>query len=140
MRRKEEKEANGTSKHSGTSTSSGTNTSIKEEKRKGDQELEKKKVPFFKLFAFADGFDVVMMVVGAVAAMANGMSQPMMTFIFGNVIDAFGGGTEANVLHRVTKACFFFFFPPDYNFKHFLKNDYFLNYFFLIINYTRSIK
>jgi hypothetical protein len=120
MGREEEKEANGTIKDFDTRTSNGTNTSIKEEKRKEDQELEKKKVPFFKLFAFADGFDVVMMIVGAVAAMANGMSQPMMTFIFGDVIDAFGGGTETNVLHRVTKACIFFFLPHNYNFKRFL--------------------
>ncbi|KAJ3685942.1 hypothetical protein LUZ61_015106 [Rhynchospora tenuis] len=35
--------------------------------------------------------------------MANGMAQPMMTFIFGDVINAFGGGTDQNVVHRVSK-------------------------------------
>lgn len=126
MRRKEEKEANGTSADTGTSSGDEKSTRIKEEeKRKEDKELEKKKVPLYKLFAFADGFDVAMMVVGAVAAMANGMSQPMMTFIFGDVIDAFGGGTETNVLHRVTKACIFFslfFFGIENIFLIFFKN------------------
>ncbi|KAJ3685940.1 hypothetical protein LUZ61_015104 [Rhynchospora tenuis] len=108
---KEEKGANGTIKDTGTSTSkdngistgSEKDTDFNEEKRKKAVELEKKKVPLYKLFTFADGFDVVMMVIGAAAAMANGMAQPMMTFIFGDVINAFGGGTEENVLHRVTK-------------------------------------
>ncbi|KAJ1694281.1 hypothetical protein LUZ63_010979 [Rhynchospora breviuscula] len=105
MRKQEEKEANGTSKDTsaGTGTSSDGKTDINKEKRKKTEELEKKKVPLYKLFTFADAFDVGMMVVGAVAAMANGMAQPMMTFIFGDVINAFGSGTDQNVLHRVTK-------------------------------------
>ncbi|KAJ4781637.1 ABC transporter B family member 11 [Rhynchospora pubera] len=108
---KEEKEANGATKDTGTSTSkdngiitgSEKDTDFNGEKKKKAVELEKKKVPLYKLFTFADGFDVTMMVIGGVAAMANGMAQPMMTFIFGDVINAFGGGTNQNVLHRVTK-------------------------------------
>ncbi|KAJ4788550.1 ABC transporter B family member 11 [Rhynchospora pubera] len=108
---KEKKEANGATKDTGTSTSkdngiitgSEKDTDFNGEKKKKAVELEKKKVPLYKLFTFADGFDVTMMVIGGVAAMANGMAQPMMTFIFGDVINAFGGGTNQNVLHRVTK-------------------------------------
>ncbi|KAJ3689475.1 hypothetical protein LUZ61_018639 [Rhynchospora tenuis] len=105
MSEKEDKKANGTSRDTsaGTGTSSDRKTDINKEKRKKTEELEKKKVPLYKLFTFADGFDVGMMVVGAAAAMANGMAQPMMTFIFGDVINAFGSGTDQNVLHRVTK-------------------------------------
>ncbi|KAF8730446.1 hypothetical protein HU200_017024 [Digitaria exilis] len=44
------------------------------------------------------------MAVGALAAVANGMAQPLMTFIFGDVIDAFGSAVSSNdVLHRVVK-------------------------------------
>jgi hypothetical protein len=31
------------------------------------------------------------------------MSQPLLTIAFGDVIDAFGGATTANVLQRVNK-------------------------------------
>nr|CDM83826.1 unnamed protein product [Triticum aestivum] len=44
------------------------------------------------------------MLVGTLAALANGVSQPLMTVIFGDMIDAFGGATSDNVLHRVNKA------------------------------------
>ncbi|XP_006644563.3 ABC transporter B family member 4-like [Oryza brachyantha] len=44
------------------------------------------------------------MAVGTVAALANGVSQPLMTVIFGQVINAFGGATADNVLHPVIQA------------------------------------
>ncbi|KAJ4770415.1 ABC transporter B family member 11 [Rhynchospora pubera] len=101
MRIKEEKEGNGASEDTG--TGSEENINVNEDKKKKAEELEKKKVPLYKLFTFADRFDVAMMVLGAVAAMANGMAQPIMTFIFGDVINAFGAGTDQNVVHRVSK-------------------------------------
>jgi ATP-binding cassette, subfamily B (MDR/TAP), member 1 len=61
------------------------------------------RVPLHRVFAFADRTDAALMAVGAVAALANGMAQPLMTFIFGDVIDAFGSTASANVLHRVVK-------------------------------------
>jgi hypothetical protein len=57
------------------------------------------RVPLHRVFA--DRTDAALMAVGAVAALANGMAQPLMTFIIGDVIDAFG--SSANVLHRVVK-------------------------------------
>ncbi|KAL6621224.1 hypothetical protein ACP70R_033656 [Stipagrostis hirtigluma subsp. patula] len=54
-------------------------------------------------FAFADRTDAALMAVGAVAAVANGMAQPLMTFIFGHVIDAFGSAASPHILHTVTK-------------------------------------
>ncbi|KAM0921304.1 hypothetical protein ACQ4PT_006948 [Festuca glaucescens] len=63
-----------------------------------------KKVSFTGLFRYSDGTDLLLMLVGTVAALANGMSQPVMTVIFGDVIDAFGGATTGNVLNRVNKA------------------------------------
>ncbi|XP_047066514.1 ABC transporter B family member 4-like [Lolium rigidum] len=56
------------------------------------------------MFRYAGGTDLLLMLVGTVAALANGMSQPLLTIVFGDVIDAFGGATTANVLQRVNKA------------------------------------
>ncbi|KAI4968971.1 hypothetical protein ZWY2020_046301 [Hordeum vulgare] len=61
------------------------------------------KVSFMGLFRHADGKDQLLMLVGTVAALANGMTTPLMTVFFGDVLDAFGGATDANVLHRVNK-------------------------------------
>ncbi|KAJ1284940.1 hypothetical protein BS78_03G243800 [Paspalum vaginatum] len=62
-----------------------------------------KKVSFAALFRYADRRDVLLMLVGTAAAPANGMAQPLMTVIFGQVINAFGGATTDTVLHRVNK-------------------------------------
>ncbi|XP_062206605.1 ABC transporter B family member 4-like [Phragmites australis] len=63
------------------------------------------KVSFVGLFRYADGTDVLLMLVGSAAAMANGVSQPLMTVIFGQIINAFGGATTSDdVLPRVNQA------------------------------------
>ncbi|KAE8819711.1 ABC transporter B family member 4 [Hordeum vulgare] len=63
-----------------------------------------KRVSFTGMFRYADRTDLLLMLVGTLAALGNGVSQPLMTVIFGDLIDAFGGATSANVLHRVNKA------------------------------------
>uniref|UniRef100_A0A0D9V4J0 MDR-like ABC transporter n=1 Tax=Leersia perrieri TaxID=77586 RepID=A0A0D9V4J0_9ORYZ len=63
-----------------------------------------KAVSFTGLFQYADGTDLLLMLVGTVAALANGVSQPLMTVIFGQVINAFGDATTDSVLSRVNKA------------------------------------
>jgi hypothetical protein len=62
------------------------------------------------MFAFADRTDAALMAVGAASAVANGMAQPLMTFIFGDVIDAFGSAADSpdEVLRKVTKVRAFF--------------------------------
>jgi ATP-binding cassette, subfamily B (MDR/TAP), member 1 len=62
-----------------------------------------KKVPFTGLFRYADGTDVLLMLLGTVGALANGVSQPVMTVIFGQVINAFGDATIDDVLNRVNQ-------------------------------------
>ncbi|KAM0892578.1 hypothetical protein ACQ4PT_025659 [Festuca glaucescens] len=63
------------------------------------------RVPLYRMFAFVDRTGGALMAVGAASAVANGMAQPLMTFIFGDVIDAFGSaaGSSEDVLHKVTK-------------------------------------
>ncbi|CAO2183787.1 unnamed protein product [Urochloa humidicola] len=71
-------------------------------------------VPLHRLFSFADRADAALMALGTVAAVANGMARPLMIFILGDVIDAFGStDSSSNVVHRVSKvhtACFFLLF------------------------------
>jgi ATP-binding cassette, subfamily B (MDR/TAP), member 1 len=84
------------------------NNGTEKEREKGSSGDEGK-VPILKMFKFSDSHDVALMVVGTAAALANGISQPMMTFIFGQMIDAFGGGTSADILDRVNSVCCFNF-------------------------------
>nr|CAB3460131.1 unnamed protein product [Digitaria exilis] len=60
-------------------------------------------VPFYRLFAFADGADAALMSLGAFGAVANGAALPLMTVLFGRLIDAFGGAaTTRDVVSRVS--------------------------------------
>lgn len=60
------------------------------------------KVPFYELFSFAD---LVLMTIGALAAIRNGVSMGLMTIIFGQEINSFAGSNSASVVHEVTKVC-----------------------------------
>jgi ATP-binding cassette subfamily B (MDR/TAP) protein 1 len=61
------------------------------------------KVPFFGMFRYAGRADLVLMAVGTVAAMVNGMSEPLMTVVFSTVIETFGSSDDSTILHRVSK-------------------------------------
>lgn len=66
---------------------------------------EDEKVAFYKVFAFADHrVDVALMIVGALGAVAIGAAQPLVSFLFGDVINAFAKsiGTD-DVLANVSK-------------------------------------
>lgn len=69
-----------------------------------DSEEKKNSVPYYKLFSFADAADLVLMVIGSVAAVANGVSLPLMTILFGELINILGKTTHAHiVVHEVSK-------------------------------------
>lgn len=72
------------------------------EKRTGAKGYSNDKVPFFKLFAFADGLDTLLMAAGALGAVGNGFSQPYMTVIFGQLINSISDFMYSkSVLHEV---------------------------------------
>ncbi|KAM7274773.1 hypothetical protein ACFE04_016639 [Oxalis oulophora] len=67
------------------------------ETQANNKELEKKKpeektqtVAFYKLFAFADSYDYLLMTLGTIGALGNGISMPIMTIIFGQLTNSFG--------------------------------------------------
>jgi len=62
-----------------------------------------KKVSLLGMFRYADRQDVLLMVVGAAGAVANGVAEPLMTILFGNVIDSFGDSTAQSVIRSVRK-------------------------------------
>nr|GMD11587.1 ABC transporter B family member 9-like [Ipomoea batatas] len=69
---------------------------------------EDQSVPLFKLFSFADRFDIAVMIIGTGAAMANGFAQPFMSIIFGELINSFAMVDQSHVVHTVSKVCFDF--------------------------------
>ncbi|VFQ97082.1 unnamed protein product [Cuscuta campestris] len=71
----------------------------------GDTNNNNNKVAFYRLFAFADRLDVVLMVVGTVAAVANGLSPTLMTVVFSQVIDSFGAADSSHVVRQISKVC-----------------------------------
>ncbi|GAB4829081.1 hypothetical protein Ancab_018743 [Ancistrocladus abbreviatus] len=59
------------------------------------------RVPFYKLFSFADSTDMALMVLGSIGAVANGVCMPLMTLLVGDAINAFGNN-QFN--HQTVKA------------------------------------
>ncbi|CAO2166047.1 unnamed protein product [Urochloa humidicola] len=74
-----------------------------EEKKADAAAAAAKKVSLLGMFRYADRLDVLLMVVGTVGAVANGVAEPLMTILFGNVIDSFGDSTTQSIMHKVTK-------------------------------------
>ncbi|XP_019418665.1 PREDICTED: ABC transporter B family member 11-like [Lupinus angustifolius] len=80
-----------------------TNTNGENSKQKEKAET----VPYFRLFSFADSTDIMLMVVGTIGAMGNGIAMPIMTILLGQVINTFGSNqtNNANVVDDVSKIC-----------------------------------
>lgn len=58
-------------------------------------------VPFYKLFAFADSTDYMLMIAGTIGAIGNGACMPLMTILFGDLIDSFGENQNNDDVVRV---------------------------------------
>lgn len=61
-----------------------------------NQDEKTNTVPFYKLFAFADSKDVLLMSIGTISAVGNGLSMPLMTILFGNLVNSFGQNQSTN--------------------------------------------
>ncbi|KAM5568512.1 hypothetical protein ABKV19_016195 [Rosa sericea] len=82
----------------------GLESSSNKEDASKSKEGGTKTVPFFKLFSFADSMDYLLMSVGTISAIGNGMCLPLMTVIMGDVINSFGeSGNSNKVVDTVSK-------------------------------------
>ncbi|XP_051118930.1 ABC transporter B family member 11-like [Andrographis paniculata] len=71
--------------------------------REESQRESANSVPFYKLFVFADSADKLLMIVGSIGAIGNGLSLPLMTILFGDLIDSFGQNQSKGVVSVVSK-------------------------------------
>ncbi|KAF5197341.1 Abc transporter b family member [Thalictrum thalictroides] len=68
------------------------------------QKTKRDSISLFMLFSFPDTTDIFLMIVGASAALLNGLSIPLTTYLFGQLVDAFGRTADSNSLvHQVSK-------------------------------------
>jgi len=82
----------------------------KTEKKKKEEDEKTKTVPFHKLFAFADSFDIILMILGTIGAVGNGLGFPIMTILFGDVIDVFGQNqNSSDVSDKIAKVINIFY-------------------------------
>ncbi|TKY61652.1 ABC transporter B family member 11 [Spatholobus suberectus] len=77
-----------------------------EKKGKSKQKEKAETVPYHRLFSFADSTDIILMVVGTTGAIGNGLGMPLMTLLFGELIDSFGNNQfSPDVIKQVSKVC-----------------------------------
>eukprot|EP00250_Pteridium_aquilinum_P022329 c25352_g1_i4 orf=3-1601(-) len=63
-------------------------------------------VPFHKLFSYADAWDYILMIVGALAAGAHGASLPVFFIYFSKLLQTIGGANQySSFVHDVTQDC-----------------------------------
>ncbi|CAA2979723.1 ABC transporter B family member 11-like [Olea europaea subsp. europaea] len=60
-------------------------------------------IPFYELFTFADSYDKILMIVGTIGAIGNGLCLPLMSILFGELIDSFGQTQTTNIVSVVSK-------------------------------------
>ncbi|XP_061366245.1 ABC transporter B family member 21 [Gastrolobium bilobum] len=74
----------------------------KREKSKGKEKPET--VPYHRLFSFADSIDMLLMIVGTIGAIGNGVSLPLMSLLFGQMINSFGNNQfSPDIVKQVSK-------------------------------------
>ncbi|XP_050237901.1 ABC transporter B family member 21-like [Mercurialis annua] len=61
-------------------------------------------LPFHKLFSYRDCMDTVLMIMGTIGAIANGLPMPLMAIVLGDTIDAFGHSQDKDVVDVVSRA------------------------------------
>ena len=81
-----------------------TNEEQDTSKTRKEESTSIRTVPFHKLFSFADSTDYSLMLVGTISAVGNGLCLPLMTVIFGTMVDSFGeSGNTKQVLPKISK-------------------------------------
>ncbi|KAJ7950463.1 ABC transporter B family protein [Quillaja saponaria] len=93
-----------TTKESHAETSINRNNG-EEEKIKGYEKVNT--IPFNKLFSLADSIDVMLMIFGTIGAVGNGLGQPLMALLSGELVNSFGNNqsNSNNIVDEVSKVC-----------------------------------
>lgn len=97
-----------TNTHEASSSKSQVEEEITSSSKNGDQPGSDKskpeeKIPFHKLFSFADSTDILLMITGTIGAIGNGLGLPIMTILFGELINSFGNNQNDKVVQVVSK-------------------------------------
>lgn len=92
---------NAGSKDKASTSSSGDGDGVQPQVDKEKEKESSETVPFYKLFAFADSTDHMLMIAGTLGAIGNGICMPLMTVLFGDLIDSFGENQNNNDVVRV---------------------------------------
>ncbi|XP_004297067.1 PREDICTED: ABC transporter B family member 11-like [Fragaria vesca subsp. vesca] len=77
-------------------TKQDTASAVSERSKENRQDISKSKedgtktVPLYKLFSFADSTDYLLMFVGTIGAIVNGLSMPLLILVMGDMITSFG--------------------------------------------------
>ena len=76
-----------------------------------EKKIKDQKVPFLKLFSFADKWDVFLMAMGSLGACVHGASVPVFFIFFGKLINIIGLAYlfPTEVSDRVAKVSYYFF-------------------------------
>jgi ATP-binding cassette subfamily B (MDR/TAP) protein 1 len=72
-----------------------------EDSEKSRRDQNTKTVSFLKLFSFADSKDVILMIVGIIGGIGNGLGLPLMTIFFGEMINVLGSNQNSQDVVRV---------------------------------------
>lgn len=102
--------------NSNTGSASSSRNHLESEKQPSSSSSNKggskdEEVPYYKLFSFIDSLDVMLMIVGILGAIGNGVSFPVMTLLFGNIVNSFGDNPEdGEMLAAVVKVTIESFF------------------------------
>uniref|UniRef100_A0A2N9HC14 Uncharacterized protein n=1 Tax=Fagus sylvatica TaxID=28930 RepID=A0A2N9HC14_FAGSY len=99
-----------TSKSNGEAEKTSSMNGHQEDSKKSKEDEKTNTVPFRKLFSFADSTDVLLMILGTIGSIGNGVCMPLMTVLFGELTDSFGGNQNDHVVDVVSKVCIKFMY------------------------------
>ncbi|KAM5568503.1 hypothetical protein ABKV19_016190 [Rosa sericea] len=98
-------------------TASNSHSAVMVGSKENRQDISKSKedgtktVPLYKLFSFADSTDYLLMFVGTISAIGNGLCMPLLILVMGDMITSFGEtGNNKRVADAVSKVALKFIY------------------------------
>uniref|UniRef100_A0A2N9G7X0 ABC transmembrane type-1 domain-containing protein n=2 Tax=Fagus sylvatica TaxID=28930 RepID=A0A2N9G7X0_FAGSY len=99
-----------TSKSNGEAEKTSSMNGHQEDSKKSKEDEKTNTVPFRKLFSFVDSTDVLLVLLGTIGSIGNGVCMPLMTVLFGELTNSFGGNQNDRVVDVVSKVCIKFMY------------------------------